>query len=203
MPRNRLPDGPALVAANIASEEDISAELTLLDQQGSQVRQGNLLLVPVGESLLYVRPLYTQAAGPTAVPELKKVIVTFNGNSYMRDTLGEALQAAFGQAPPVANPPPNQGSTGGQTPPNSDQSVSSLLAQADAKFNEADAALKAGDLSAYQQAIDEARTLVQQAGAAVGLGSSTTTAPGSSSGSSSSSSTPTSVNASTTTVASA
>ena len=104
MPRNRLPDGPALVAANIASEEDISAELTLLDQQGSQVRQGNLLLVPVGESLLYVRPLYTQAAGPTAVPELKKVIVTFNGNSYMRDTLGEALQAAFGQAPPVAEP---------------------------------------------------------------------------------------------------
>ena len=84
-----MPDGPALVAANIASEEDISAELTLLDQQGSQVRQGNLLLVPVGESLLYVRPLYTQAAGPTAVPELKKVIVTFNGNSYMtQDLLG-------------------------------------------------------------------------------------------------------------------
>ncbi len=203
MPRNRLPDGPALVAANIASEEDISAELTLLDQQGSQVRQGNLLLVPVGESLLYVRPLYTQAAGATAVPELKKVIVTFNGNSYMRDTLGEALQAAFGQAPPVQNPPPNQGSAGAQTPPNSDQSVTSLLSQADAKFNEADAALKAGDLSGYQQAINEARTLVQQAGAAVGLGASTTTAPGSSSGSSSSTSTPTSVNASTTTVASA
>ena len=151
------------------------------------MRQGNLLLVPVGESLLYVRPLYTQAAGPTAVPELKKVIVTFNGNSYMRDTLGEALQAAFGQAPPVQNPPPNQGSAGGQTPPNSDQSVTSLLSQADAKFNEADAALKAGDLSGYQEAINEARTLVQQAGAAVGLGSSTTTAPDSSSGSSSSS----------------
>ncbi len=104
-----------------------------------------MLLVPVGESLLYVRPLYTQAAGPTAVPELKKVIVTFNGNSYMRDTLGEALQAAFGEAPPVENPAPNEPGTespGTSTPPNSDQSVASLLAQADAKFREADAALK-------------------------------------------------------------
>jgi len=197
MPRNRLPDGPALVAANIASEEDISAELTLLDQQGSQVRQGNLLLVPVGESLLYVRPLYTQAAGPTAVPELKKVIVTFNGNSYMRDTLGEALQAAFGEAPPVENPTPNGSgeSPGTSTPPNSDQSVASLLSQADAKFREADAALKAGDLSAYQRAIDDARNLVEQAAVASGV---TTTSP-----STSSPSAPTSVNAATTTVASA
>ena len=197
MPRNRLPDGPALVAANIASEEDISAELTLLDQQGSQVRQGNLLLVPVGESLLYVRPLYTQAAGATAVPELKKVIVTFNGNSYMRDTLGEALQAAFGEAPPTANPTPNEPGTGPSpgtsTPPNSNQSVASLLSQADAKFREADAALKNGDLSAYQAAIDDARNLVEQAAVASGVTAPSTTEP----------SAPTSVNAATTTVASA
>ena len=161
------------------------------------MRQGNLLLVPVGESLLYVRPLYTQAAGPTAVPELKKVIVTFNGNSYMRDTLGEALQAAFGEAPPVENPTPNGSgeSPGTSTPPNSDQSVASLLSQADAKFREADAALKAGDLSAYQQAIDDARNLVEQAAVASGV---TTTSP-----STSSPSAPTSVNAATTTVASA
>ncbi len=175
MPRNRLPDGPALVAANIASEEEISAELTLLDQQGSQVRQGNLLLVPVGESLLYVRPLYTQASGATAVPELKKVIVTFNGNSYMRDTLPEALIAAFGEAPPV-EPTPGDGGTetppddggddggdGGTTTPPVTGSVADLLAQADQKFDEAEQALRDGDLAAYQLAIDEARDLVAQA----------------------------------------
>jgi uncharacterized membrane protein (UPF0182 family) len=177
MPRNRLPDGPALVAANIASEEEISAELTLLDQQGSQVRQGNLLLVPVEESLLYVRPLYTQASGATAVPELKKVIVTFNGNSYMRDTLPEALIAAFGEAPPV-EPEPGDGGTetppdeggdeggddgGGTTTPPVSGSVADLLAQADEKFEEAEQALRDGDLAAYQLAIDEARDLVAQA----------------------------------------
>ncbi len=177
MPRNRLPDGPALVAANIASEEEISAELTLLDQQGSQVRQGNLLLVPVGESLLYVRPLYTQAAGATAVPELKKVIVTFNGNSYMRDTLPEALIAAFGEAPPVEptpgdggteTPPDDGGDDGGTTTPPVTGSVADLLAQADEKFDEAERALRDGDLAAYQLAIDEARDLVAQAAEAAG-----------------------------------
>ena len=115
----------------------------------------------------------------------------------MRDSLGEALQAAFGEAPPVENPTPNGSgeSPGTSTPPNSDQSVASLLAQADAKFREADAALKAGDLSAYQQAIDDARNLVEQAAVASGV---TTTSP-----STSSPSAPTSVNAATTTVASA
>jgi uncharacterized membrane protein (UPF0182 family) len=199
MPRNRLPDGPALVAANIASEEEISAELTLLDQQGSQVRQGNLLLVPVNDSLLYVRPLYTQAAGATAVPELKKVIVTFNGNSYMRDTLPEALVAAFGEAPSV-DPEPGDGGTdggtddggtddggtddggtddGGTTTPPVSGSVAELLAQADEKFQEAEEALRDGDLAAYQLAIDEARELVAQAAEAAQLDEdgATTTSP--------------------------
>jgi uncharacterized membrane protein (UPF0182 family) len=188
MPRNRLPDGPALVAANIASEEEISAELTLLDQQGSQVRQGNLLLVPVGESLLYVRPLYTQASGATAVPELKKVIVTFNGNSYMRDTLPEALIAAFGEAPPVEpepgddgteTPPDDGDDDGGTTTPPVSGSVADLLAEADEKFDEAEQALRDGDLAAYQLAIDEARDLVAQAADAAELDAdgATTTSP--------------------------
>ena len=114
MPRNRLPDGPALVAANIASEEEISAELTLLDQQGSQVRQGNLLLCRSGSRCCTCVRSTRRPSGATAVPELKKVIVTFNGNSYMRDTLPEALIAAFGEAPPVE---PDPGDGGTETPP--------------------------------------------------------------------------------------
>ena len=68
-------DGPALFNSNIQTEEEISERVTLLNQNGSTVVPGNLLLIPVENSLLYVRPLYIEATGTTAVPELQLVIV--------------------------------------------------------------------------------------------------------------------------------
>ena len=149
----------------------------LLDQQGSNVGWATCCWSRSRSRLLYVRPLYTQASGATAVPELKKVIVTFNGNSYMRDTLPEALIAAFGEAPPVEpepgegeteTPPDEGGDDGGTTTPPVSGSVADLLAQADEKFTEAEQALRDGDLAAYQLAIDEARDLVAEAAEAAG-----------------------------------
>jgi uncharacterized membrane protein (UPF0182 family) len=179
MPRGRLPDGPAIVAANIASNEQIAREVSLLDQRGSEVRLGNLLLIPIEDSLLYVRPLYVQAAGQTAVPELRNVIVAFGGQVVMRNTLQESLAAIFGAAPPTLEapvtgerpdqPPTEDGTTPPgttpptTTPPSGDESVSSLLAQAQEAFTSAEAALRAGDLARYQSEIARAQALVQRA----------------------------------------
>ncbi|MDY7106174.1 MAG: UPF0182 family protein [Actinomycetota bacterium] len=98
-------DGPALVASEIESNTEIAQEITLLDQQGSQVRRGNLLLIPIEESILWVRPLYVEASNQTAVPELEKVIAVFGDEIVMEDTLEQALQEIFGEAPETLEDP--------------------------------------------------------------------------------------------------
>lgn len=92
-------DGPAIVAANIASEQEIAREISLLNQQGSTVILGDLVLIPIEQSILYVRPLYVQASGQTAVPELKNVIVAYGDEVVMRPTLELALTEIFGASP--------------------------------------------------------------------------------------------------------
>ena len=88
-------DGPALVNSKIQSDPGIAQRITLLDQQGSRVEFGDLLLVPVDESILYVRPLYVIAES-TQVPELQQVIVVLDESVVMCPQLGSALDALFG-----------------------------------------------------------------------------------------------------------
>lgn len=85
-------DGPALFNSNIQTETSISERITLLNQSGSQVRSGNLLMMPVGSSLLYVRPLFVEATGTTAVPELQLVIVGVGPEVVIAETFGQALE---------------------------------------------------------------------------------------------------------------
>ena len=86
-------DGPAIVDSNIQSEEEIAQRISLLNQQGSKVTLGNLLLIPIEQSILYVRPLYVEADSNTPIPELKNVIVAYGADVVMRPTLPEALAA--------------------------------------------------------------------------------------------------------------
>ncbi|EDX86539.1 conserved hypothetical protein [Synechococcus sp. PCC 7335] len=94
-PKQVLVYGPQQIEARIDQNPDISEQLTLWNQQGSSVIRGNLLVIPVDQSLLYFEPVYLQAdAG--ALPELKRVIVAFKNTIIMRQTLPEALEAIFG-----------------------------------------------------------------------------------------------------------
>ena len=88
-------DGPALVNSKIQSDPSISRVVTLLNQQGSRVEFGDLLMVPVENSVLYVRPLYVVAQS-TQVPELQQVIAVLEERVVMCPTLEEALQGLFG-----------------------------------------------------------------------------------------------------------
>ena len=110
-------DGPALFNSNIQTEEEISERVTLLNQNGSTVVPGNLLLIPVENSLLYVRPLYIEATGTTAVPELQLVIVGVGPEVKIADSFEAALAAAIpdlqadvGSGPISASPDPESSS---------------------------------------------------------------------------------------------
>src|SRR5205085_8160276 len=133
MPRSELPDGPGIAAANMQQDTNVSQLQTLLGQNGSRLEYGNLVLVPINQSLLFVRPVYTVATAGTEVPTLKKVIVEFNRRVTVDDTLQAALTDMFGQAPATGE---SQIGGGGQQnpPPPKDQSVAELLAKAQQSF---------------------------------------------------------------------
>ncbi len=88
--------GPKQIEARIDQDPVISSQLSLWNQQGSQVIRGNLLVIPLGNSLLYVEPLYLQAA-TGRIPELKRVIIAVNDRVVMAPNLGLALVEVFGE----------------------------------------------------------------------------------------------------------
>ncbi len=94
LPKDKLIYGPMQVEARINQQPDISSELTLWGQQGSQVFKGNQLIIPIKNSFLYVEPVYLQSE-QGKIPELKRVIVAYNDQIEMRRTLEESLQAIF------------------------------------------------------------------------------------------------------------
>ena len=91
---NLLAPGPAIVASNVSTNPDISRELTLLNDQGSLVDFGDMLLLPVEDSLLYVRPMYVRAQG-TQIPLLAGVIASVGNRTALGKTLGEALDKLY------------------------------------------------------------------------------------------------------------
>ena len=182
-------DGPALFNSNIQTEEEISERVTLLNQNGSTVVPGNLLLIPVENSLLYVRPLYIEATGTTAVPELQLVIVGVGPEVKIADSLEAALAAAIpglqadvGSGPISASPDPessseDDSSSGAPAEPDdldsSDElSIEELLAKSREAFDRADAALRAGDLAGYQRWVESAAGYIAKAQRLLGQASS-------------------------------
>jgi hypothetical protein len=137
------------------------------------VRLGNLLLIPIEQSILYVRPLYTQAEGGTPVPLLRRVIVAYGDEIVMADTLRDALVDIFDTAPQTLEEPgdrPEQPSPDGEEePPDGEEpepaaEVADLLARAQELFEAAEAGLaEDGDLGAYQDRIERAQQLIEQA----------------------------------------
>jgi uncharacterized membrane protein (UPF0182 family) len=94
LPKDKLIYGPMQIEARINQKPDISAELTLWSQKGSQVIKGNQLVIPIQNSFIYVEPVYLQSE-QGQIPELKRVIVAFKEKIEMKETLEEALQTVF------------------------------------------------------------------------------------------------------------
>ncbi|OFW57460.1 MAG: hypothetical protein A2133_06455 [Actinobacteria bacterium RBG_16_64_13] len=94
-PKDKLVYGPAQVEAQISNDPVISSQLTLWNQSGSEVIRGNLLVVPIKESIMYFEPVYLQAE-QSPIPELTRVIVAYGDEVVMEPTMGEALMKIFG-----------------------------------------------------------------------------------------------------------
>jgi uncharacterized membrane protein (UPF0182 family) len=198
MPQDLPLAGPTLIDARILQDQEVSRQISLLNQQGSNVDFGSMLLLPLGEgSLMYVRPMYVTSSGPQNAPELKYVITVFGDKVVLKPTLRESLAEQFPGSDPQTleggtsagastqqpEPDPNSTTTT-TTPPEPDPgstlppSTQELLDQAVAKFDEADEKLAAGDVSGWATAVKQAEELLrrsQAAGASPPDGSTTTT----------------------------
>jgi uncharacterized protein len=108
-PKQKLVYGPRQIVARINQDAEISRQISLWDQRGSQVIQGNLLVIPIEEALIYVRPLYIRSESGK-IPELKRVIVAYENQIAMEETLEASIAKIFGagmsgtQAQPGATP---------------------------------------------------------------------------------------------------
>ena len=114
-PKQKVVFGPRQVVARINQDQVISPQITLWNQQGSQVIQGTLLVIPIEESLIYVRPLYLQSAGGR-IPELKRVIVAYQNQIVMDTTLEAALDRLFGPGAAAGMRAADRRAGTGQTP---------------------------------------------------------------------------------------
>jgi hypothetical protein len=99
LPKERLILGPMQIEAMIDQNTLISEQLSLWDQKGSRVIRGDLIIIPIDNSFLYVEPMYLTAEG-TNIPQLKRVIIVSGSKVVMEPTLDQAVQAVFGAAPP-------------------------------------------------------------------------------------------------------
>lgn len=159
--------GPGQVANAMRSDADSAEELAPFRQAGNTVRYGNVLTVPVGERLLNVEPVYAELGATGSYPILRYVLVSYNGDVGIGETLIEALAAALGvdpndppEPPEPGEPEPGEPEPGTGTPA---QQIAQLLEDAQKAFDEADAAYENGDLGGYQDKVNEARDLIAEA----------------------------------------
>ena len=161
--------GPMQMEQRIDQNTEISQQFTLLGQQGSQVSRGNMLTIPVNNSILYVEPIYIQAnSGENSLPEMKRVIVCYDDAIVMESTLEEGLAKIFGSGnesedpDTELNPEVDPDTTPSVNPEIGTMSDSELLALANKTYNDAITAQKAGNWAAYGEHIDKLGDLLEQ-----------------------------------------
>jgi uncharacterized membrane protein (UPF0182 family) len=162
-PKNKLVDGPAQIEAKISNDPDISSKLTLWDQAGSRVIRGSLLVVPMGQSVVYFEPIYLQADQANTIPELKQVIVAYGSRVVMKPTVGEALVAVFGEGAGTTTSTTDAGATTTTTVGGTaGTDTASLIAQANQLYLGALEAQKAGDWAGYGRLIEQLGSVLRQ-----------------------------------------
>ncbi|GBE23736.1 hypothetical protein BMS3Bbin02_00001 [bacterium BMS3Bbin02] len=175
LPADSSSNGPGQVGDFINQNTDISAQFTLWGQTGSRVVKGAMQVVPIDESLLYVQPIFLRADSPSGttpggdaggIPEFKQIVVSFDGEIVMRESLDAALNVIFGDIGATVEPgetPPPTTTPGETSPPGEMPEVADLLKQAQKAFDDANVALRDGDLAGYEEFVQLAQDLVTQA----------------------------------------
>jgi len=160
VPKDVLVPGPMQVESLFSQNPQIAANITLWGQRGSQVIRGNLLTYPVGDSLLYMEPLYLQAE-TVKIPELKLVLMYYGGKVVMGTSAADALSQLFGEGLPLEPP-------GGAEPGERPTDVGGLVARANALWEEAQEAIRAGNWAGYGAAVEELGRVLRELSALTG-----------------------------------
>jgi uncharacterized protein len=152
-PKEKLVYGPFQIEALINQNTYISQQLSLWNQMGSRVIRGNLLVIPIENSILYVSPLYLRAQ-QGQLPELKRVIAAYGDRVVMKETLAEALSSLFmGMGPETVTPNPETA----PSPAGADRARDALD-----HYNQAFERLKSGDWTGFGTQLDIVRELLEE-----------------------------------------
>jgi uncharacterized membrane protein (UPF0182 family) len=163
-PKQSLVFGPAQIVNRINQDTEISRQISLWDQRGSEVVRGNLLVIPIEESLIYVQPLYLRAEGGR-IPELKRVVVAHQNQVAMEETLEAGLARLFGGALTPAGV-----AAASTTPRLGDGRAADLARRAAESYRRAVEAQRAGDWARYGEELTRLGEMLRQLQEAVGAG---------------------------------
>ena len=169
-PRQSLVFGPRQIENRINQDTDISQQVSLWDQRGSQVIRGDLLVIPIDKALLYVQPMYLQAEGGQ-IPELKRVVVAYQNQVIMRETLDAALSAMFGGQVNSRRPTVVAAADSAAVPtvPSAagvvDAATRTTIADAQRRYQAAIDAQRKGDWARYGEEIRQLGVLLERLGA--------------------------------------
>ncbi|HML36892.1 MAG TPA: UPF0182 family protein [Bacillota bacterium] len=147
MPKDIFVDGPMQIESQIDQSPEISKEFSLWNSAGSTYIRGNLFVIPIEDSLVYVEPVYLEASNTGSLPEVKRVIVSYGNRIAYEPTLGEALDSLFGSGtgtPLTPGEAVNPEETGAL-------STDELIRLANEAYENAVSAQKSGDWAAYGQ----------------------------------------------------
>jgi uncharacterized membrane protein (UPF0182 family) len=167
-PKQKVVFGPRQVVARMNQDQTISPQVTLWNQQGSQVIWGTLMVIPIEESLIYVRPLYLRGEGGR-IPELRRVLVAYGNDIVMAETLDDALARLFDGRRRAA-PAPAAGATltatAGSAPASQPQGHEpgdrALAADARSHYERAIEAQRKGDWAAYGEELKQLGAVLER-----------------------------------------
>lgn len=156
-PKSKTIYGPMQIEAQINQNPEISSDFTLWSSRGTSYKRGNLFVIPIESSLLYVEPVYLEAEN-SAIPEVKRVIVAYGDKIAYEPTLGEALASLFGEDANDEESRPGEG----ESQSGKNLSQAELIERANKAYEDGQQALKNGDWSAYGECMDDLQEALRQ-----------------------------------------
>ena len=154
-PKSRTIYGPEQIEAQIDQNTEISKEFSLWNSSGTKYRRGNMFIIPINTSVLYVEPVYLEAQN-SSIPEVKRIIMAYNDEIAYEETLAECLVSLFGDGAEegVSDQGAGEPADDGQQS-SGEMSQTELIAAAAAAYEKATEAQRNGDWAGYGKYMDE------------------------------------------------
>ncbi len=158
LPKSKIIYGPMQIEAQIDQSTEISKEFSLWNSSGSKYNRGNMFVIPINDSLLYVEPVYLEATN-SSIPEVKRVIVAYGDRIAYEPTLAEAIESLFGEKAGIEKPTDG----GGEEPGDSASGISQaeIIIKLQESFDAAQQAQRNGDWAGYGEKMREVQKYIE------------------------------------------